>query len=68
MKRVKFDEKTRTSIDMEWNLFNEGFRMFPVNDRRIKRMAGLKVHRVNDSIWRINKNLNKVTLKKVFQG
>lgn len=65
MKQVKFDEQARTSIDMEWNFYNEGFRMFAVNNKKIKKMPGLKVNRVNESIWNMNKALNKVSLKKV---
>ena len=57
--------KRISDIPLEWNMYNEGFRMFGIQDKRFKLMEGLRVARVNHAIWRINKEMDKLLVQKV---
>ena len=54
-----------TDIPFEWNMYNEGFRQFGVQDKRFKHFPGLRISRTNHAIWRINKSLDMLLVQKV---
>ena len=47
-------------------MYHEGLKMIGLQDEDFKQFEGLRTTRVNHSIWRINKELDKVLVQKVF--
>ena len=62
----KQSTKKLTEIVLDWNMYHEGIKMIGLQDENFKQFEGLRTTRVNHSIWRINKELDKVLVQKVY--
>ena len=67
-KRQTVLDRNMKEIELEWNMYNEGIKQFGIQDKRFKIFEGLRVARVNHAIWRINKQLDLLLVKKVYHN
>lgn len=61
MKKPEKEEK----IKLQWNTYKEGFKKIQLSEAHKKKFENLDITRCNNVIWRINKEFDKILMKKV---
>ena len=65
MRRSEVPVPADIEIPFEWNMYDEGFKMFAINHKTLRKMEKVRINRINDLIWRMNKEMDKVLVQKV---
>ena len=52
-------------IELKWNTYREGFKKIKSEEPNLNYFANLDLIEVNNSIWNINKKIDKLLIKKV---